>query len=132
MRIILQRVTSAAVRVEGSVVAEIGPGYVALVGVAPDDDVDVARALAHKTARLRVFDGGGRGAERSVVDVDGSVLVTSQFTLLAGTRRGNRPSWAGPPHPTARGGSSRPMRTPSATRGYPSVPARSGPTWWSA
>ncbi len=90
----LQRVAEASVTVDERVVAAIGPGLVALVGVATGDSHDVAQRLARKTAHLRVF-GDGPGAERSVADVGGAVLVVSQFTLLADTRRGNRPSWSG-------------------------------------
>lgn len=90
----LQRVTQASVRVDGETVGAIDRGLVALVGAARGDTTDDATRLAAKTARLRVFDDGGRGAERSVVDVGGAVLVISQFTLLADTRRGHRPSWS--------------------------------------
>ena len=94
VRIVLQRVAEASVTVDERVVAAIGPGLVALVGVATGDSHDVAQRLARKTAHLRVF-GDGPGTERSVADVGGAVLVVSQFTLLADTRRGNRPSWSG-------------------------------------
>ena len=94
MRIVLQRVVEASVTVDGRIAAAIGPGLVALVGVATGDSQAVAQRLARKTAHLRVF-GDGPGAERSVTDVGGEVLVVSQFTLLADTRRGNRPSWSG-------------------------------------
>ncbi len=94
MRIVLQRVVEASVTVDGRIVATIGPGLVALVGVAAGDSHEVAQRLARKTAHLRVFDDGS-GPERSVGDVGGEVLVVSQFTLLADTRRGNRPSWSG-------------------------------------
>lgn len=94
MRIVLQRVVEASVAVAGDVVASIGPGLVALVGVAASDTDAIAVRLARKTAHLRIF-GDGAGSERSVLDVDGEVLVVSQFTLLADTRRGNRPSWSG-------------------------------------
>jgi D-tyrosyl-tRNA(Tyr) deacylase len=94
MRIVLQRVTQASVRVDGETVGAIDHGLVALVGAAMGDTTDDATRLAAKTAHLRVFAGDGRGGERSVLDVGGGVLVISQFTLLADTRRGNRPSWS--------------------------------------
>jgi D-tyrosyl-tRNA(Tyr) deacylase len=94
VRIVLQRVTEASVSVDERCVAAIGPGLVALVGVATGDRREVSDRLARKTAHLRVF-GDTPGAERSVLDVGGEVLVVSQFTLLADTRRGNRPSWSG-------------------------------------
>ena len=99
MRVVLQRVSEARVRVEGETVAEIGPGLVALVGVGRDDDEGVARRLAEKTVRLRLFPEGDRGFERSLPETGGELLCVSQFTLLGDVRRGNRPSWsaAAPP-----------------------------------
>jgi len=79
--------------VAGEVVGEIGHGFVALVGTTHGDDVDVARQLARKTANLRVFPDGENHTGRSVLDVGGEVLVVSQFTLYADTRKGNRPSF---------------------------------------
>lgn len=93
MRIVLQRVVEASVSIDGHEVAAIGRGLVALVGVAAGDRPEVAARMARKTAHLRVF-GDAPGPERSVTDVGGEVLVVSQFTLLADTRRGNRPSWS--------------------------------------
>lgn len=93
MRVVLQRVSQASVSVDGAIVGAIDAGLVALVGVAPGDTPEIVDALAAKTAALRVFD--GPDGARSVVDVGGGVLVISQFTLLADTRRGNRPSWIG-------------------------------------
>ena len=93
MRVVLQRVTEASVAVDGEVVGAIGPGLVALVGIADGDDETVVRRAAEKTAALRIFrDDAGR-FDRSVADVGGAVLVVSQFTLLADTRKGNRPSF---------------------------------------
>lgn len=91
MRAVLQRVTSARVRVDGEVVGEIGTGLVALVGVAPTDGEDDAATIARKIAELRIL-----RDERSVVDTDGAgVLVVSQFTLYGDARKGRRPSWSG-------------------------------------
>ena len=93
MRVVLQRVTEASVTIDGAVVGAIGPGLVALVGIADGDDEAAVRRAAEKTAALRVFrDDAGR-FDRSVADVGGAVLVVSQFTLLADTRKGNRPSF---------------------------------------
>lgn len=93
MRAVVQRVSHAAVRVAGETVGEIGPGLLVLVGVAEGDDEAAAARLAGKVARLRIFaDETGR-FDRSVVDVGGEVLVVSQFTLIADTARGNRPSF---------------------------------------
>ena len=99
MRLLLQRVSRAEVRVDGAVVGAIGPGLLALLGVGPDDTPGIARELARRTAELRIFaDAGGR-TNLSVVDVGGEVLAVSQFTLYADTSRGRRPSFirAGPP-----------------------------------
>lgn len=95
MRVVLQRTTGAEVAVDGEVVGAIGEGLVALVGIAAADDAAVVRRAAAKTAALRVFrDDEGR-FDRSAADIGGAVLVVSQFTLIADTRKGNRPSFAG-------------------------------------
>ena len=98
MRVLLQRVSRAEVRVADDVVGRIGHGLVALVGVGPDDDDPTAAALARKVAELRIFrDEAGR-TNRSLLDVGGEALVVSQFTLYADTRRGRRPGFgAGAP-----------------------------------
>src|SRR2546423_8717102 len=92
MRAVLQRVTRAAVRVEGKTVGEIGPGLVVLLGVARDDSEEDARYLVEKTTALRVFDDEEGRMNRSVVDACGGLLVVSQFTLYGDVRRGRRPS----------------------------------------
>lgn len=99
MRVVCQRVTEARVRVGGELGGEIGPGLVALVGIARGDDSDTARRLAAKVARLRIFEGDDGRFDRSVLDTGGSVLSVSQFTLIADTSKGNRPSFtaAAPP-----------------------------------
>jgi D-aminoacyl-tRNA deacylase len=99
LRAVVQRASEAGVFVDGASVAEIERGLVVLLGVARGDTVDDAGRLAGKVARLRIFeDEDGRFA-RSVLDVGGEVLVVSQFTLIADTRKGNRPSFtdAAPP-----------------------------------
>lgn len=91
MRVLVQRVTSAAVSVDGEVVGAIAPdgqGLVALVGVTHSDDAEVARRLAEKLWQLRILDG-----ERSAADIGAPILVISQFTLYANTAKGRRPSW---------------------------------------
>ena len=93
MRVLLQRVTRAAVTVDGAVRGSVGPGLMALVGVGPDDSAEIARAMAEKSVDLRIFrDDEGR-TNRSLVDVDGDMLVVSQFTLYGDTRKGRRPSF---------------------------------------
>lgn len=95
----MQRVTEAAVDVDGERVGAIGPGLCILVGVTHTDDDIIAARLAGKVANLRVFDDGAGTMNRSLLDVGGSALVVSQFTLYGDTRRGRRPSWgeAAPP-----------------------------------
>jgi D-tyrosyl-tRNA(Tyr) deacylase len=91
MRAVLQRVTRAAVVVEGETVGEIDrPGLVALVGVTHDDGPEQVAAMARKISELRIL-----RDERSVSDTGAPVLVVSQFTLYADTRKGRRPSWNG-------------------------------------
>jgi D-aminoacyl-tRNA deacylase len=99
MRAVCQRVTEARVRVAGAAVGEIGPGLLVLVGVARGDGEAEAGRLAGKIARLRIFAGEEERFERSLLDTGGAALVVSQFTLLADTSKGNRPSFtdAAPP-----------------------------------
>ena len=92
MRAVVTRVSEASVTVAGEVVGAIGPGLLALVGVGRDDDGDRARAMGKKLHELRVFP-TDEGA-RSVGDLGLPVLVVSQFTLYADTRKGRRPSWS--------------------------------------
>jgi D-tyrosyl-tRNA(Tyr) deacylase len=91
MRVLIQRVSSAAVSVNGEVVGVIQPkrqGLVALVGVTHGDDAEVARRMAEKLWQLRILDG-----EQSAADIGAPILVISQFTLYANTAKGRRPSW---------------------------------------
>ena len=91
MRAVLQRVTSASVRVDGAVVGAVDrPGLLALVGVTHDDGPAQVQALARKISELRIL-----RDERSVLDEGAPVLVVSQFTLYADTKKGRRPSWNG-------------------------------------
>jgi len=99
LRAVVQRVSRGAVRVGDELVAEIGRGVVVLVGVGRDDSEANARRLAEKVAHLRIFPDEADRMNRSVLDIGGEVLVVSQFTLLADTSRGRRPSFvnAAPP-----------------------------------
>lgn len=99
MRLVVQRVSSAKVDVDGAEVASIGRGMAILVGVRNADTVDSARHLAAKVARLRIFADEAGKMNLSVSEVGGAVLVIPQFTLHADTRKGNRPSFveAAPP-----------------------------------
>ena len=99
MRAVLQRTTGARVTVDDEVVGEIRAGLVILLGVGPDDEETTADELARKAAELRIFrDDDGR-TNRSLLDVGGSALVVSQFTLFADTRRGRRPGFTGAASP---------------------------------
>lgn len=95
MRAVVQRVSSASVTIEGAVVGEIGPGLLVLLGVAEGDTPADGAWLAQKIAQLRIFSDGADRMNRSVQDIAGGVLVVSQFTLFASTRKGTRPSFNG-------------------------------------
>ena len=94
MKVVVQRVSRAEVRVDGSVVGRIGSGLLALVGVAHDDDMADAEVVAAKLANLRIMPDDAGVMNRSVVDTGAAVLVVSQFTLHGDVRRGRRPSWS--------------------------------------
>lgn len=93
MRIVIQRVTHASVTIEGKVKSEIGKGYLILVGICSEDTEEDAAWLVRKIVGLRVFDDAEGVMNLSIGDVDGDVLVVSQFTLMASYKKGNRPSW---------------------------------------
>jgi len=99
MRAVIQRVRQGRVSVGGQVVGETGPGLVILVGIGPGDDEQTARKMAQKIANLRIFTDEQDKMNLSVLNIKGSALVISQFTLYADTRKGNRPSYfeAAPP-----------------------------------
>ena len=93
MRIVLQRVSQASVSVDGLTTGEIGRGFVALLGVRDTDGKEVAENMAEKMAKLRVFADESGKTNLSSADVNGEILVISQFTLYADCRKGNRPSF---------------------------------------
>jgi D-aminoacyl-tRNA deacylase len=99
VRLLLQRVTRAEVRVGGKVTGSIGPGLVVLVGVGHEDTDQIAGSLADKTVDLRIFRDDAGKTNLSLADVAGEMLAVSQFTLFADTRKGRRPSFidAAPP-----------------------------------
>ena len=101
MRIVLQRVKSASVSIEGSVVGEINQGFLLLVGVGPDDTGDDASYLARKIAGMRIFSDENGKMNLSIDQVGGKILSVSQFTLFADTKKGNRPSFTGAESPEA-------------------------------
>ena len=101
MRIVLQRVKSASVSIEGTVVGEIEQGFLLLVGVGPDDTRDDASYLARKIAGMRIFSDENGKMNLSIDQVGGKILSVSQFTLFADTKKGNRPSFTGAASPEA-------------------------------
>lgn len=103
MRAVIQRVASASVTVAGKVAGEIGRGLLVLVGIAADDTADDIAWLAGKVAQQKLFPDASGRMNVSVADAGFGVLVVSQFTLLASTRKGTKPSWhrAAPPEVAA-------------------------------
>jgi D-tyrosyl-tRNA(Tyr) deacylase len=99
MKTVVQRVSEARVRVREELAGEIGAGVCVLLGVARGDGAAEAQRLAEKVARLRIFEDEGGRFDRSLLDVGGEALVVSQFTLIADTAKGSRPSFgeAAPP-----------------------------------
>jgi D-tyrosyl-tRNA(Tyr) deacylase len=99
VRLVIQRVSSAAVTVSGERIAGIGAGLLVLAGVGKDDNDEAARRLARKVAALRIFGDDDGKMNRSLTDVGGEVLVVSQFTLYADTKKGYRPSFVAAARP---------------------------------
>jgi len=99
MRALIQRVTSAKVTIDGAVSGQIGRGYVILLGVGEDDTREVADKLWEKIRKLRIFEDEAGKTNLALEQVDGQVMVVSQFTLYANCKKGNRPSFtqAAPP-----------------------------------
>lgn len=93
MRIVIQRVGHASVTIEGRVKSEIQKGYLILLGICEDDSAEDIDWLVRKAIGLRVFDDENGVMNRSIMDIDGEILVISQFTLFASYKKGNRPSW---------------------------------------
>lgn len=94
MKAVVQRVTRARVTIGGEVVGEVGRGLCVLLGIAAGDTDEKAAELARRIARLRIFEDAGGRFDQSVLDTGGQALVVSQFTLVADTSRGNRPSFS--------------------------------------
>lgn len=94
MRAVIQRVDRAEVQVAGEIVGAIGPGILALVAVVPGDDSRDVEFISRKLRLLRIFDDEAGRMNRSLADVDGELLLVSQFTLMGDCRKGNRPSYS--------------------------------------
>lgn len=93
MRVVVQRVRSASVRVGETIVSQIGQGLLLLLGVEEADTEEDVQWLSRKVLALRIFDDSDGVMNRSVLDVEGDIIVVSQFTLFASYKKGNRPSW---------------------------------------
>lgn len=104
MRAVIQRVREASVTIDGEEVGAIGHGYLILVGVGHEDGEEEAARLWNKIYKMRIFDDENGKTNLSIADVDGAVLIVSQFTLWANCRKGNRPSFieAAPPQEAER------------------------------
>lgn len=99
MRVLLQRVSTAKVDVNGETVGSIGLGYLLLVGITHDDTVDEVKFLADKVCNLRIFEDEDEKMNLSLLDVSGSILSVSQFTLYADCKKGRRPSFTNSARP---------------------------------
>ena len=99
MRLVIQRVTEAAVRVDGEITGQIGKGYMVLVGVGSSDTEQVADRMLKKMIGLRIFEAEQGKTNLSLADVGGSLLLVSQFTLYADCKKGNRPGFSGAGRP---------------------------------
>jgi D-tyrosyl-tRNA(Tyr) deacylase len=95
MRTVIQRVSSASVKVEGKIIGEIGQGIVVLVGFIPEDSEKTFEYIAEKLIHLRIFEDEGGKLNRSVLDIGGGLLLVPNFTLYADCRQGRRPSFSG-------------------------------------
>lgn len=93
MRTVVQRVSKASVTIEGTIKSEIKQGYLILIGICDEDTEEDVEWLVKKISNLRVFDDENGVMNRSIIDIDGEILVISQFTLFASYKKGNRPSW---------------------------------------
>ena len=93
MKVVLQRVNYANVKVDGKIIGEINKGYLALLGISNDDTKEIADKMVNKIKNLRIFDDENDRINLSISDVGGSLLVVSQFTLYADCQKGNRPSF---------------------------------------
>ncbi|QNF34892.1 D-tyrosyl-tRNA(Tyr) deacylase [Adhaeribacter swui] len=99
MRFVIQRVSEASVKIEGNIAGQIGAGLLVMAGITADDTTDDITWVSKKTVQMRIFGDDEGKMNRSVTDINGGILLISQFTLMASTKKGNRPSFieAAPP-----------------------------------
>lgn len=100
MRVVLQRCSEATVKIDGEICGEIGQGLLLLLGIAPEDTLNEVEWMTNKVSGLRIFETDDGRMNRSVLDVNGEILVVSQFTLYGNCRKGRRPSFVGAGHPS--------------------------------
>jgi len=93
MRFVIQRVTESTVKVDGEIIGQIGKGFMVLIGVGQNDTEEIADKMVKKMVGLRIFEDENGKTNLSLADVDGSLLLISQFTLYANCKKGNRPSF---------------------------------------
>ena len=93
MKAVIQRVNRASVKTEGLLISEIGQGLLILIGISPQDDMTDIEWLSNKIANLRIFNDENQIMNRSLIDMGADAIIVSQFTLLANTKKGNRPSY---------------------------------------
>lgn len=93
MKAVIQRVSHASVTIEGRVKSQIDNGYLILLGIGNEDNQEDVDWLVHKIVNLRIFDDESGVMNRNILDINGNIIVVSQFTLMASYKKGNRPSW---------------------------------------
>ena len=93
MKVIIQRVKESSLEIENKIFSSIGFGMVVLIGISKTDNRDIAKNLADKISKLRIFNGDNGKMDKNIQEINGEVLVVSQFTLYADTKKGNRPSF---------------------------------------
>ncbi|MAQ00143.1 MAG: D-tyrosyl-tRNA(Tyr) deacylase [Flavobacteriaceae bacterium] len=93
MKLIIQRVKESSLEIENKIFSSIGFGMVVLIGISKTDNRDIAKNLADKISKLRIFNGDNGKMDKNIQEINGEVLVVSQFTLYADTKKGNRPSF---------------------------------------